>query len=160
MATGMITRHFDHPSGASAALEMRAGWSKNSYFVLAIERSGQRAIETDRQQFNSREEARQAAVAREREALANGWRPRRAAIPSQRNEDISLHRPTGERIGINVRKYTRSNGELAEAMGVGRFHNLSPEGFIIVGVMDDSAAEINAGDRMLLRHRSPTSERI
>lgn len=81
--------------------------------------------------------------------------------------EISLHRPTGERIGVNVRSYSRKGGEIREDMGGGYRQRISkaPDTFTIVAVMDsirgvDSAAEINAGERMLLRHRSQAAESI
>lgn len=111
MATGMITRHFEHPSGATATLEMPAGWSRNCYYILTtfaatknkLKATGQEP-DVGRRTFGTPEEARQGAIAQERLALANGWRPRMASGPIQdvQQREWHFYRPTGEQIPINL----------------------------------------------------------
>ena len=113
MATGMITRHFDHPGGDTAVLEMPAGWSRNCYFVLTVFRlyDNIHTVRPERVTCNTPEEARQRAIERERAALANGWRPRMASRPSKPTNEIQIFRPSGERLPLLVRNLAMHVGE-------------------------------------------------
>lgn len=104
MAAGTITRHFEHPSGATASLEMPAGWSRNCWYEVRATSAEGVSKAPDRKTFNSPEEARQAAVAHEREALASGWIPR-ILMPAAKNpqrREWKFYRPSGEEIPLRV----------------------------------------------------------
>lgn len=145
-ANGMITRHFEHPSGATATLEMPAGWSRNPWYEFSINGG-----KPERWQFANAIEARAAAVARERTALANGWKPRMAAsIETSQVRDWSIHRPTGERLPLQIteiRDTSETVSALSPFMG-GRIVRSKTIDFTAVG-----QTMLQAGDRFLIQQR-------
>lgn len=106
---GMVARHFDHPSGAKATLESPAGWSNSTFYRLTIwDADGSVAAgRPEVKSFATAAEARAGAIARERDALTSGWRPRMAAASTTREFVGSLYNMDGSRIpcevdGVNV----------------------------------------------------------
>lgn len=154
----MITRHFEHPNGATAALEMPAGWSRNCWYELRIHNphaaTAAARDSSDRKTFQTPDEARAGAVARERLALANGWKPRMAAIPPQNNLRASIHKPSGERINaevlsVNIR--TIENSRDYEPRYKKTRIVLSQEQRADLSVVDGGHSEFQPGDRFILR---------
>jgi hypothetical protein len=109
--SGMITRHFDHPSGGRATLEFPQGWSNACYFILtAWDAAGNMLTGSpERKSFETPDQARAGAAARERDALAIGWRPRgtsgqRHPPAATTSEHGNLYRQNGERIEGEITK--------------------------------------------------------
>jgi hypothetical protein len=111
MATaGMISRHFENDRGTTATLEFPAGWSSLKFYRLTVRGpDGVLAIPTETKTYDTPDEARAAAVRREREALASGWRPKMAAIYDSKLDrpTMKLYREDGRPLGCRV---TESNG--------------------------------------------------
>ncbi len=158
LAPGMITRHFDHESGATATLEMPAGWSRNCYYISTTYYRGSLAPEIQRQTFASPDEARQKAVERERQALANGWRPRMAARATPATEAATLYRPTGEKIGLRV-KSCSMRIHRASSWG-GHEPRLESHEFDIRAQSLGGDGMLTVGDRVLIRMRDGAAEII
>lgn len=165
MPLGMITRHFDHPSGETATLEMPAGWSRNCYYVLTISST----VNPDRRTFETPEAARAAAIAREREALSNGWRPRMAkqAVKPPEN-DCRLYWPTGEPLHLGVRNYQeRVDGAFRTFGGTTKerfgYEPIQQRVFEIDAVVRNGHPPpvLRAGERLLIQNRfADHSERL
>lgn len=163
MATGMITRHFDHPSGATATLEMPAGWSRNCYYELVTRPpiyDGGESVDRDRKTFATPDEARQRAIERERQALANGWRPRMAARATSIPEVFTLYRPTGERIDLRVLGVERRGERLFSSRGRHAFeHQLAEPAEYLIHARGDGDP-VRAGDRLLFRQVAERGEML
>jgi hypothetical protein len=111
MATaGMISRHFEDSRGNTATLEFPAGWSSLKFYRLTVRGpDGALAIPTETKTYDSADEARAAAVRREREALASGWRPKMAAVNHSDRPTMTLYREDGRPLGCRVIGWTRSD---------------------------------------------------
>jgi hypothetical protein len=113
MATaGMISRHFENDRGTTATLEFPAGWSSLKFYRLTVRGpDGVLAIPTETKTYDTPDEARAAAVRREREALASGWRPKMAAIYDSKLDrpTMKLYREDGRPLGCRVIGWTRSD---------------------------------------------------
>lgn len=104
-AAGMISRHFEDSRGNTATLEFPAGWSNLNFYRLTVRKpDGTLAFPTNTITHDSADEARAAAVAREREALASGWRPKMAAVNhgSNTRPTMTLYREDGRPLGCRV----------------------------------------------------------
>jgi len=165
MAKDMITRHFEHPSGATATLEMPAGWSRSCYYILTsyaatknkLKATGQQP-DVDRRTFATPEEARQAAVARERLALANGWKPRMAAnIDTSQSRQWSIHRPTGEKLDLSITEI-RDTSEAVVAASPFRGGTIVRSKTIDFTAVGHSS--LQPGDRFLIQQREMTRQNV
>ena len=119
----MIRQHFEHPDGATATLDMPAGWARDCHYILTVCEPG-REPEVTRRDFDTPAAARAGAVARQRFALADGWQMRMqqpAHSPTARV--MELFTSLGERIdclfeSVQFRspeiRYSRSLGPMAE----------------------------------------------
>lgn len=150
-STGMITRHFDHPSGATATLEFPAGYGNRTYYKLTIRNAdGSEAVPPETKQYNNSHEARVGAVEREREAMRNGWRPRMAAIDPGNRPTMTLYREDGRPLGCRVIGWVRTTDrglQLAYQHGVrlqDHYYEIDTE-FVSAGNTP------NAGDTLIVR---------
>jgi hypothetical protein len=82
--SSMIRQHFEHPDGATAVMESPQLWNKRCcYYTLTVYEAGKDPVVT-RRDCDSPQAAREAAIARARHAMGDGWRFRqqRPAAPA------------------------------------------------------------------------------
>ena len=161
MATGMITRQFDHPSGATATLEMPAGWSRNCYYVMTLQRTnGEHGVAPERVTCNTPEDARQRAIERERAALANGWRPRTAATKAATTgNDCAIHLSTGQRLPLGVRNI-EERVEADDPMYDIYERRVKRTSLYINATLLNGSATLELAARILIRQRWGTAEQL
>ena len=155
--TGMMVRHFDHPSGARATLESPQGWAKTCFFRLTVfDAEGKQVGEPEMGSFDTPAAARAGAVEREKTALKNGWRPRNVAMSPTTDASVFLYADNGIPLALRVQQFVIEAPSVFRQDNYDRLGGQQPNRSVNIlaqEIQSTLAPTISPGDHLLFRER-------